>query len=314
MRILYFYAKKWFETKMSPGRILYGQALARHPEVKLRFWGLGWDGYDAKATLAENIAKDAWEPTHLWCYKAQEYIDVSAVHLPTLVMFNEAHDPVSTLAEIRAASATHVGFHHENDFLRWYSTIDGAFHLPHAAPPYANVTPLSQRPLNCIVTGRATKANYPLRYRMAQLVRSKCLPGTVREHPGYILDSHAKILEQYESYREDLLKARMNLGCSSIYRYNFARFAELAMAGTVIVTDMPSDGTFKRMLGKASVIIPDGASRWRIVAMVREALGDPAALQQRASWLRQVAERELSMERYAEKLVEILSAPVVRPR
>ena len=299
---------------MSPGRILYGQALAQRPGVKLRFWGVGWEGYDAQSTLAENIAKDAWEPTHLWFYKAQDYKEVAGVHLPKLVMFNEAHDTFSTVTEIGAASATHVGFHHENDFLRWRNTIQGAFHLPHAALPYTNVTPLSQRPFESIVTGRTSKKIYPIRHRMVQLIRGKRLPGAVREHPGYILNGHARIFEQYESYRGELQKARLGLGCSSIYRYNFARFAELAMAGTVIVTDMPNDGAFRRMLGEASIIIPDGASRWRIVAMVREALRDSIALQQRSSWLRQSAERELSMEHYAEQLIDILSAPVARSR
>jgi hypothetical protein len=314
MRIIYFYSKKWFETKMSPGRILYAKAVARRAGVQLRFWGIGWEGYDAKATLAENIAKDAWEPTHLWFYKAFDYQDVADVHLPKLVVFNEAHDTASAVAEIKAASATHVCFHHENDFLRWHGAVPGAFHLPHAALPYTNVTPLAQRLFDCIVTGRASKESYPLRHRMVQLINGKCLPGIVREHPGYILDGHAGILKQYDSYREDLQKARMGLGCSSIYRYNLSRFAELAMAGTVIVTDKPNDETFRRTLGEASIIIPDGASRWRIIAMVREVLRDPAALQQRANWLRQTAERELSIESYAENLVDIFSAPVGRPR
>lgn len=307
MKILYLFARQYFESKMSPGRILYAEAMAQQPGVEVRFWGAGWDGFDTSLTLAENLRNLDWDPTHLWLYKAQLYREVAEVKLPRLVVFNEAFDDVQTSLELRAAAATHVVFHHEGDFIGWRNRVPRAYHLPHAGLPFATPPPpLSERAHDCLVTGRLEPDIYPLRCKLARLVQRGKLPGVVRPHPGYRLDGHSSIREQYESYRNDLCQARLGLGCSSVYRYNLARFAELALAGTVIVSDMPNDESFRKLLAPWSVILPDRSSSWRIKDLVRDALKDPSGLQQRSDGLRRTAERELSMDRYAQRLVELL--------
>lgn len=307
MKVLYLFARQYFENKMSPGRVLYAEALGRQPGVDVRFWGEGWDGFDTSLPLSENLRNLNWDPTHLWLYKAQAYREVAKVKLPRLVVFNEAFDDEQTSLELRAAAATHVIFHHEGDFIGWRNRVPRAFHLPHGGVPYSTQSPsMSERTYDCMVTGRLTPSIYPLRCKLARLVQRGKLPGVVRTHPGYLLRDQSSVQEQYASYRDDLRQARLGLGCSSVYRYNLARFAELALAGTVIVSDMPHDGVFRQRLAPWSILIPDGASSWRIIDLIQDALRDQPGLQQRSDALRQIAEQEFSMDRYAQRLVEIL--------
>lgn len=313
MRILYLYARQFYEEKMSLGRVLYAQALARQSDVELRFWGIGWDGYDERLSLRQNIANDGWNPTHLWLYKAGAYLDVAAVRLPKLVIFNEAHDIAQTSAEISSADASLVGFHHESDYLHWRSVVKGAFHIAHGAEPHDRHIPLPGRYVECMVTGRTSQMTYPLRHLFAKLVEKRRLPGIVRPHPGYRGNSHADNVAQYRSYRRDLQLTRLGLGCSSIRRYNFARFAELAMAGTVIVTDHPDDRHFAKFLADGSILIPGGSSPSKICDILQQEMRDPAGLQQRSALLQASAEKHLSMDRYAQRLsLALESGPGLR--
>jgi hypothetical protein len=303
MDILYLFARRWYEHKMSAGRVLYARAVARQPGVKLRFWGPGWPGYRDECTLAENLAALEAQPTHLWFYKAADYQGTADVDLPRLVVFNEAFDRAATWGEIRAAAATHVVFHHENDWRHWEKQLPNTLHLPHAAEPYPAVPRLEERPWDCLVTGRLSRRVYPLRSHLAREVERGALPGMVYPHPGYVLPSHDEVMAQYARYRQTLLQGRLGLSCSSVYRYNLARFAELAMAGTVIVTDEPDDKAFRQHFGAASILVSRWATRWRLRDVVRQALRDPVGLQQRSDELRRVAEARLSMDCYARELV-----------
>ncbi len=308
MRVLYLFSKNWFEGKMSHGRLKYAQALSRLPGVELRIWGLGWEGYNPLLSVKKNLENDGWEPTHLWIYKAQEYRDLDAVGLPRLVVFNEAYDYQETCREIAAAAATHLVFHHQNDFNFWKQIFQNSFHLPHAAEIYEEHVQIADRLVPSIVTGNLDARCYPLRRKMANLVLCRLLPGYVRAHPGYILQGSKQIELQYESYRFDLQAARVGLGCSSVKKYNLARFVELAMAGTVIVSDLPNDEAFKKYFADASIIIPEGAGYLKIRSIVLSESRDVMGLQQRSDALRGAAEKFLNLDIYACQLKEIVSS------
>lgn len=303
MKLLYLYARHRYERKMSPGRVLYAQAVGRQPGVTVHFWGPGWPGYDAARTLKENLAELDWQPTHLWFYKAADFREAGTVDLPRLVVFNEAWDEGATWREIRSAAATHVVFHHENDWRRWHRRLPVTVHLPHGAEPYAQVPALAARPWDCLVTGRLTASVYPLRCRLAREVSHGRLKGTVYRHPGYELSGYEAVMAQHAEYRAALLQGRLGLSCSSVYRYNLAKFVELAMAGTVIVTDEPNDSAFRRHFGSASILVSRWSCGWTIRRAIRAALADPSGLEQRSEELRRAAERSLSMDHYARELL-----------
>jgi hypothetical protein len=318
MRILYLFAKRWYDTKMSMGRWLYGQALASHPDVDLKVWGVGWPAYDAKLTVAQNIKQNLphyleqnshqrqWKPTHVWVYKGEDYIDLPELLLPKLIVFNEAYDAQATRREMGYVRPTHVVFHHENDYQRWRLDIPFASHMPHAAPQCEIIPPIVDRQIPCLVTGNLNKNFYPLRNRFSWLVRLQMIPGQIYAHPGYRLTDHTSVARQYSAYQQQLLNARLGLGCSSVMKYSLARFVELAMAGTVPVTDHPDDSAFARYFAKASIIVPTNSSYLTLRRTIKAELRDTTALQQRSDLLRKTAEAELSLSRYAQRMVNYL--------
>lgn len=319
MRILYLYARRWYDTKMSISRWLYGQALADYPGVDLKVWGVGWPGYDAKFSVTHNIKQNLiqyltqacddtqWEPTHLWIYKSEDYKGVPETRLPRLLVFNEAYDTGEVLREIDSVKPTHVVFHHENDYQRWRSIVPESVHLPHAAPSRHECLPMVQRSISCLVTGNLNKTIYPLRKRLSNLIRFSLLPGQIYPHPGYRLTNHVSILDQYQAYQQHLGQARLGLGCSSVMKYNLARFAELTMAGVVPVTDHLDDSVFGRYLSKACIIVAHNSSHLKLIKIIKSELRDEVSLQQRSDLLRKTAKTEFSMQVYAQRLVDYLS-------
>ena len=90
-------------------------------------------------------------------------------------------------------------------------------------------------------------------------------------------------------------------------KYNLARFAELAMAGVVPVTDHPDDSVFGRYLSQACIIVPHNSSYSKLMKTIKPELRDEVSLQQRSDLLRKTAETEFSMQVYAQRLADFLS-------
>lgn len=309
MNILYLFARKWHDRKMSIGRALYGHAVGEHPGVKLDIWGPGWPGYNERESLAANLDRLSFKPDLLWFYKAEDYSGVAEVSLPKLVIFNEANDIPKTYAEVEAADATHVGFHHMGDLDECRKLVAfncrHLFHLPHGTEKYnaEAVLPLDERSTQCLVAGVLGTDVYPLRCRLAYLVREGVLPGVVRKHPGYRLESRVDIAAQYIDYRVQLADSKVLLTDTSIYRYPLAKPIEAAMAGCVPATDLPTDKWFADAFGEFIIELNAEWSDRKIADTVKAALKDARGLQQRSDGLRQVAEREFTIQRYAERLV-----------
>lgn len=306
MRILYLYARKWYDTKMSIGRILYGEAVARHPGVELRFGGSGWPGWNDQATVAENVRD--WTPDIIWVYKPEEhYPSLPDCPIPKLVIFNEANAP-KTLAEIYGADATLVGFHHQNDLPGW-KHLEPRRHLlslPHCCDIDPAAKPLSERPTACLATGVRSDRTYPLRGRMMDLIHKGRLPGVVRNHPGYRLTSNDDIRRQYESYRADLRNSQIALCCSSVHRYALAKYVEAAAAGCLVVGDMPDDECFRETLGPHIVEVPSNADDELIQETVQYWIDRPDESQAKANAAREVVRRCLTTSHYAERLTNAI--------
>lgn len=305
MNILYIFPRHLYESKMSIGRVLYGEALQATHGINLHWFGLGWPGYDWDCSLRQNIESLDFKPDALICYKAHQAGGPYTGDLPSLVIFNEANDIAQVKTEVTAANATIVGFHHSSDIARCESVLRtrNSFHLPHCAlkDPLAS-RPIADRPIDCLVTGVLSPEIYPLRCRMASMMKSGNLRGKIRKHPGYRLQGHAAIRQQFEEYRSDLRNSKIVLACSSKYQYPLAKFQEAAMAGCVLVCDEPADKWFRDAYGDAPIWIKSTWSDDTIATKIQRALLDPKDLQQRATQMRLVAEQSFTLERYAERL------------
>lgn len=302
MKVLYLYARRWWDTKMSIGRILYGEAVARHPDVELRFSGVGWPGWGDNASVTKNIADSMFVPDWIWVYKGEDYPTLRECPIPKLVTFNEANAQ-KTLAEIEAADATLVGFHHENDAPRWQHFGRRTFTLPHCCDVDELAGPLSERPIECLATGVRADRVYPLRGRMMDAIITGRLRGTVRKHPGYRLASNETIRQQHADYLAQLRSAKIALCCSSIHRYALAKYTEAAAAGCLVIGDMPDDSVFRDTLGKFIVDIPANSCAEEIADTVEYWLNRPDESQARVDAAKEVVRRNLTTRHYAERIV-----------
>lgn len=294
---------------MSVGRVLYGEAVARQPGVMLKWWGEGWEGYDNDLTVTENIERDGFNPTHLWIYKGDRLKDCANAPGRHVICFNEAwHE--KTALEIQSAGAHVIIFHHENDIPLWKPlerTGTKLAHIPHGADPafFSGGPALSERPMDCLLTGVNAPAVYPLRDRFRRLVLEDRLSGQVRQHPGYRLASHEACRQQYAGYAENLKLAKISLCCGSKHSYWLSKISESLMAGCCVVTDEPDDSEFRRLLKPMEHYVPvdpqedDAAICTRILSVLRSGEAERvAAAGQR------VAVQRLTTDHYAQRFLE----------
>lgn len=305
MKILYLYAKHWYDRKMSIGRWLYGQSVAQHPGVELRVSGVGWDdGWDAEDTVEHNILSMEWKPDLIWVYKPQEYIGLPSIKIPVVMTFNEANDIHKTMCEIEDGEPSHVIFHHQNDMKWWRSLTCRIHNLPHCAP--CDLFTPSKKTIACLSSGVKSPSIYPIRHQLHGLVQTGQIPGVIRKHPGYRLDGHDKIVAQFEDYAKQLSHSKIALCCTSIHKYFLAKLVEAAAAGCVIATDVPHDPIFQEYFGHGVIEMTGDVNRDR--AAILSMLDDPLAIEEIGERNRQIALGMFDMKDYARRFVEAVSA------
>lgn len=301
MRILYLMPRKLWETKMSQARENYACAIARQPGVEFVRSGLGWQGYDESKTVMENLGPaDA-----VIAYKAKGLQGLFEYPVRA-IQFNEANAH-SSVDEIGDAWANLVIHHHQSDMDRWclpFAWPIEKVHIPHCADGF---TVNSNRPIPCLLTGVLADAVYPLRGRLARLVKSGAIPGEIRPHPGYRLQGREECLLQYQSYMTHLGTAKMSLVDSSRWTYPLAKYIESFSMGCLVVGDMPSDPFFRETLGKHLVEISPVMSDAEITEIIQLWLSYPEKLEERAR-AGQEAARSFSTDYYARQILSHISS------
>jgi hypothetical protein len=306
MRILYLFPRQLHATKMSPGRRLYGDALARQPGVSLTWSGIGWPGYDPAKTVTENCGPaDA-----AIVYKGEGLRGLDEIPV-RVCCFNEANHE-KTLQEVHDAHANLVVFHHGNDIPRWtFPPYVRTAHILHCADP-VDGPPIANRPIPVLLTGVTSPEVYPLRNRFAQLIRTGKIPGVIRRHPGNRLKSHDRCQQQYADYRQQLAQAKIVLCCSSSYRYPLAKFVEAFASGAAVIGDMPDDRLFQDTLGKYLIQIHPNTPDPTITATVKHWLkpNNAEELQQRAHAGYEMVRGQFTTDHYARRLLDEIEKPL----
>ena len=120
MKILFFVNRRTYLTKMSRVRFHGIKALSKLVEVK--YWGLGWDGYNPNLTVQENInwLENDDPPTPdkydvAIAYKPLELKNFKDINILKCIRYNEMYDVKWTMKEIRESGAQLVICHHLND-------------------------------------------------------------------------------------------------------------------------------------------------------------------------------------------------------
>lgn len=133
----------------------------------------------------------------------------------------------------------------------------------------------SFKPTDILYTGKAEpKEFYPIRERFLSLIQRGLLNAKVRSHPGYFLQvTDEDIIQrkvdldiqdaQFQDYIHDLQTAKIALCGGSLNRVQTTRIFEAALAGALVVGDIPADE--ESILRKFMVDVSPDESDERIV-------------------------------------------------
>lgn len=310
MRILYLFPASLYATKMSRGRIWYGEAVAAHRDVELRWWGEGWPGYKSNRTLGWNIARYGWDPDRAWVYQAERLLNVKDCTVPKVCCYNESWPAIPSRAfnEVQMAGVKLVVHHHANDKMCFDGFTGKLVHIPHGAPDlFCSSKPIAERSVDCLSHGVYSPEIYPTRARLARLVAHGEVPGRILKHPGYRLAHKAACDAQAANYAAALGDAKLSLCCTSKYRYLLAKIIESMRAGCVVVTDAPDDPAYHEFIRPHVIEVGRDWSDDQLADTINRALAEPERLQAMSDSARAVADQHFTAKRYAERFVDAVA-------
>ena len=310
MKILYMLGEYYRQKKMDRERIKYGEAVERHPDVELKWWGNGYPDHNDKASVAANLARLEFKPDIIWVHKPQEYVDFKGCGVPSFMNLNEVSRP-EILAEISDHNITMVIHHHENDRpeLEKVAAAGRVFvHSLHGADEqtFLCTRPIAGREVACLSSGMTCAEFYPLRQRYSVMIKNGKLPGVVRPHPGYRLGDWDACEKQFKRYGDVLGNSKIVISCSSIWKYPLSKYTEAMAAGAVVVGDMPNDSAFKATLGRHLVEVSPEQSNDELAAVVTDLLADPGRMQDISTAGRETYRNGHTNAHYADRLIEAI--------
>lgn len=322
LMILSVWPERLWRTKQSPSRRVVLRALGRRPDVILHQTGPGFTDWDDSSSGKANVRNVMPDCHAIISYKAAGGCEFGMIHgisalardVPIIETFNECwsgdvnvggvlHPGANTVADYaRQAHLALLIYHHANDLPRIESAASDRcrlVHIPHGADPIfaAESRPWSER-RGILLTGALNPEHYPLRCRMAEMIRNGRLPGAYFPRPS----NYTRCVEESDAlvrqYAQALGSCRVKLGCSSRWRYALQHYSEAAMAGCAHVADMP-EGVPEFFRGMVHEIDPD-CSDADLVDAVLEAEEQGEMM---AAMATGVAKAHYTTDHYAELLV-----------
>lgn len=308
IKILYLFPHKLYESKMSPGRRWYGQALSKITHLKM--WGIGWPGYDSQMSLSQNLLESGFTPDAIWIYKSDGIKGLKECPIPKFATYNECwqDEPGRALKEVENDGLDMVICHHENDMKLLDGYCGKIHHIPHGAPSeiFHCTTPLSERQNGVLLAGVQSKEIYPLRHRYRVLAQSGAFPCKIRNHPGYRLPGEKACDQQAIDYANDLKSSKISLCCTSKHKYLLAKIIESMLAGCIVVTDEPDDSEFEEMSPYVVTVPKDATDEW-IVSKINNLLSRVEDLNAMARLSQSFAASRFTTDHYAKRLLACIS-------
>jgi Glycosyltransferase sugar-binding region containing DXD motif len=312
IHILYLMDKTFFENKMSRVRFHGINALAKRPDVSLKLWGPGWDGYNRDLPLSENLTgAGVQKPDIIFVYKAKNIIGLKDVPIPKAVRFNEMYDVEGTIQEIVDADATFVVCHHENDYKYFVSLKEDGGRIKgvtfvsvsHCAEKTifntVGAEPVCDRKYDIVISG-AINGHYPLRSRIYNLIPKLEAKFKVyyHKHPGYTLtDAHTDkyLIELADVYKQ----GKICVTCSGLPRSRFGKYVEIPACGAIIAGDLP--GEERENIEKFTLQLSVDMTDDEIIAKFSELLADRDKMKRMSADAVRWAS-EYTQEHYGERL------------
>jgi hypothetical protein len=241
-RIVYVCNMEYFIKKMSRVRFWAIIELARHLNISMFFTGKGWANYISTKSIDHQV--DIFKPNFIIWYKPLEYF-IKNSGIPKCIRYNEMWDEKWTQKEIDDSGSNLIICHHLNDWERYIKLYENninkkIIYLPHHADPNIFYNQYLEKDIDILIAGIIKEKNYPLKYRLSQLVRKYLQNYKVHilHHPGYNVDDAYtdKIQKEFAYY---INRSKLVIACTSYYNYRLGKYVEIPMCGGVIVGDIP---------------------------------------------------------------------------
>ena len=246
MKLLYLCNKHTYDTKMSRVRFHGMKAISKVADVK---WsGLNWPDWDNNLTVQQNIDKiysgEAW-PQLVIAYKPLELKEFHRCSIPKCMRYNEMWDKRWTSREIKESASNLIICHHLNDIPNYKDALPNV--------KFVNVSHCAEKtffkdwkePKQCdVLLSGAVSRYYPFRQRLHHLIHSKLhsvVSCKILSHPGGDLKnlrSRSAILAEYS---KEINRAKINLTCSSKFKYRLGKYIEIPMSGSLLAADLPDE-------------------------------------------------------------------------
>jgi hypothetical protein len=239
MKVLHLCSKYFWDNKMSRVRFHSMDAIGRHPGITLIKSGPGWEGF-----VSCKQAQDRYKPDIIVWYKPMEMPGYVEVSVPTCIRYNEMWNVERTSDEIVKTKSKIVICHHEND-IKNYGHIKNSkfFHNPHCAEKEVfkdyNIT----KDIDIQLIGVICPEFYPLRTKLKIIIENIMIPiygakCRIHPHPGYRINDTK---EQVIRYAKQLNRAKINVTCSSKFKYALAKYSEVPMCKSLLIADIPDE-------------------------------------------------------------------------
>jgi hypothetical protein len=252
--ILYLVNRKTYKSKMSRVRFHGIHALSK--KCNLIYSGLGWDNYNPKLCVQDNIEKFNINFDLVIAYKPLELIKFKNIKFKKCIRFNEMYNFNETINEIENSRANIVICHHENDmktYESYYSNYHGQknknvkfYHIPHCTEKTIFKDYKMKKNIDILLAGKITGKNslkeqhYPLRLRFKELLPELSKRFKVHEynHVGYNItnadDNHTQV-----EFAKILNQSKICLTCSGLPKSRFGKYIEIPSCNSVIAGDLP---------------------------------------------------------------------------
>ena len=278
-RIVYVCKMEYFIKKMSRVRFWAIIELARHPNVAMFFTGKGWSNFIPSKSIDRQIG--CFQPNFIIWYKPMEYTFKNS-GIPKCIRYNEMWDEKWTCKEIDDSVSNLIVCHHKNDWEKYVelykNSINKRFiYLPHHANPDIFYNQYLDKDIDILIAGVVKERNYPLKYRLSQLVKKYLQTYNVHtlSHPGYNIDDAYtdKIQKEFAYY---INRSKLVIACTSLYKYRLGKYVEIPMCGGVIVGDIPYEeqDDFRKFVIEVNMEMTDD----EIIDKIRGALADQELL------------------------------------
>ena len=210
--------------------------------VYVKWWGIGYDGYDNNRTVQENIDTLEYKFDIVISYKPLEMKNFKDINIPKCIRYNEMFDIEITRNEIINSGANLVIAHHKNE-MEFYKNMENVTfkHIAHCANHNIFKNNNLDKDIDLLLIGSIWD-RYPLRIRMAKLFNNlkEEFKTKIYQHPGYEFEN-AGNNDHLRDFVNEINRAKIAVTCTGKYRCRYGKLVEVPMCGTALACDIPEE-------------------------------------------------------------------------